>query len=73
MTKKDYIVIANAIAKSMVEVDDRKRDGGGRQVGSAEVFEVAMKFIADDLWADNTRFDGERFIEFINKKIAEYK
>lgn len=58
MTKKDYLLIAAKIrcaaeAKLGPNVDVRSYMGGVRQTANA---------VADGLYADNVRFDRERFL-----------
>jgi hypothetical protein len=57
MTRKDYIVIASAVAKAATNADST-----GSTVTRSAITCVAYR-LADILAADNPRFDLERFLE----------
>ena len=54
MSRKDYVALAAAIAKT--------RDETREILGSHSVLRVAADRIADVLAADNERFDADRFL-----------
>ena len=65
MTKKDYILIAEALIDSYIATYDlyesKQRSDG--------VFHVISRLSAS-LYKDNPRFSGERFMAYFNKEIA---
>ena len=63
MTKKDYIIIADAIAKSILDIVDSEKAGIDRLI----------YYIKTELYQDNSSFDGEKFDMYINKRLAELK
>ena len=63
MTKKDYIKIADILAKKSAEVD---------KWNNAEAKSLTLAYIEDFivmLQLDNPRFNRARFIEYISKQI----
>ena len=65
MTKKDYILIAEAIVKSYItlyELDNSKK--------RADSLYTLIDNLCLSLKEDNINFDCQKFILYINKKIA---
>jgi len=63
MTRKDYVLIADAIRQLLADID--REPAGMREVLTGErigVRSVALR-LADQLRQDNPRFDRTRFIE----------
>ena len=74
MRKKDYELIARSIAKSMLEIDDLKKESAVNAMslsGSSDVFKSVIGFLVKDLWFENNKFDGDKFYKLINKQISE--
>ena len=61
MTRKDYELIAKAIAAGAAEVRQRASRPAGRQPSNSEVQMILVNAIADALAEDNSRFDHSRF------------
>ncbi|HLE06457.1 MAG TPA: hypothetical protein VI790_03825 [Candidatus Nanoarchaeia archaeon] len=60
MTKKDYVLIANAIKSAKERPDYPKTDK----------LEIAVSYLAVDLQDDNLRFDRIKFIEACGYKAV---
>lgn len=54
MTRKDYVMIAEAIADAAMGRDSRSDE--------ARAIKTVAEYIADGLKADNSRFDRARFM-----------
>ena len=63
MTKKDYILIANAYVTAYLNC----RMSGEELSGSQE--DYIIDSLIRTFQADNNKFDQEKFIDYINKKI----
>lgn len=63
MTRKDYVMIADAIRELLADID--RESPGMREVLRGERMGVASvaRRLADQLRQDNPRFDRTRFIE----------
>ena len=62
MTKKDYIVFAEMF-------NDLKYGGEKLTNGQNVLFDVIVEKIGDIFYADNERFNFDKFKETINKKV----
>ena len=62
MTRKDYVMIADAIRELLADID--RESPGMREVLRGERMGVASvaRRLADQLHSDNTRFDRTRFM-----------
>ena len=56
MTRKDYVLIADALRQAYVVQRDR-------YVGTSAGVRAAAEYISDALASDNPRFDRERFLK----------
>jgi hypothetical protein len=67
MTRKDYVLIAEAFRKSyQSHLTPNARGGTNGTPEATAVFEAALE-LADSLKADNPRFDRNRFADAIRK------
>jgi len=66
MTKKDYELIAEAMAFGAVNAEKKRFD-------SMRTFEEIVREVARFLAADNPRFDRGRFISFVGKRFSELR
>jgi len=57
MTRKDYVLIAQAI-KTQIELSDKFEEGESRAGAQNIAYDLAWK-----LYEDNPRFDRARFLE----------
>lgn len=64
MTKKDYILIAEALAFAKVEASQNN-------LNAVRTFDVTVKYIAKFLQGDNSRFDKGRFESFVHNRARE--
>ena len=60
MTKKDYIAFAKMFKTMLKDVDDMSMD--------KETVAVAIDRTCEIFENDNSNFDKQRFIEFVNKE-----
>jgi len=61
MTKKDYILFADMLAKTYNETADEKEH---------KVLEIIRERITEIFKADNERFNSDKFNEYITKKTT---
>lgn len=66
MTKKDYVIIADAIAASARKALNISQ---GKRVELGDIHQCYVKSIAMALSHDNPRFDAGRFEKYISQNI----
>jgi len=69
MTRKDYIIIAEALFAARMDVPMNVEIGHSRSAYRA--IDMAVDMVAEQLAADNARFDRDRFVKACVTGVAK--